>query len=157
MSSSKKTVLLVEDGQNERLLFEMAGKKAGVDFDLQKAVDGREALDYLEGRGDFCDRLRFPLPQLVVLDLNMPGMSGFEVLERIRRHATLRELPVVIWTSSTSAEDIRRAYALTVNSYLVKPPSLGLLVDMVRTIDDYWLKLNHSPSLPVLAPGSASE
>ncbi len=140
-----KTVLLVDDGPNEQTLFAMAGKKAGVSFGLRFASDGVEALRYLNGEEKFGDRAKFPLPDLLVLDLNMPRMSGFEVLEWIRQDSRFRELPVVIFTSSSLEADIRRAYGLMANSYLVKPMSLLVLVDMVRSLDEYWFKFSHLP------------
>ena len=156
MLSDSPTVLLVEDGHSERELFAIAGEKAGVRFSLRQAADGLEALDYLNGHSIFADRTAYPFPSLVILDLNMPKMSGFEVLQWIRSHPSIHELPVIMWTSSTSEADIRRAYSLAANSYLVKPMSIGLLVDMVRQIEDYWLKLNHLPRIePRSAPKSS--
>jgi CheY-like chemotaxis protein len=138
------TVLLVDDGLAERKLFAMAGKKAGVSYALQEAGDGAEAITYLLGEGVYANRVAHPFPALVMLDLNMPGMSGFEVLEWIRNQPSARDLPVIMWTSSTSEADIAQASALGANSYLVKPLSLAALVDMVRTIDSYWLKLHRA-------------
>lgn len=143
------TVLLADDGLAERKLFAMAGKKAGVSYGLREAADGYETISYLKGEGAFADRDAHPFPALVVLDLNMPGMSGFEVLEWIREYPSTRDLPVVMWTSSTCENDIRQAYALGANSYMVKPLSLGSLVEMVCAIENYWLKLNRVPSVAV--------
>jgi CheY-like chemotaxis protein len=137
--------LLVDDGLAERKLFAMAGAKAGVGYCLREVGDGFEAINYLKGEGPYADRKEHPLPALVVLDVNMPGMSGFEVLDWIREYPPTRDLPVVMWTSSTCEQDMGRAYARGANSYLVKPLSLLSLVDMVRAIEDYWLKLNRVP------------
>lgn len=142
MTLVNPTVLLVDDGPAERKLFAMAGKRAGVTFALREAADGLEAIDYLKGEGSFSDRGAHPFPSLVVLDLNMPGMSGFEVLEWIRAYPPTRNLPVVMLTSSACENDVGRSYELGANSYLVKPLSLVSLVDMVRAIESYWLKLN---------------
>jgi len=150
------TVLLVEDGYAERQLFAIAGKKAGVRFSLREVVDGMEALDYLNGHGIFADHTAHPFPSLIILDVNMPKMSGFEVLQWIRTHPSIRELPVIMWTSSTSEADIRRAYSLAANSYLVKPLTMSLLVDMVRQIEEYWLKLNHLPRIDARADSTSS-
>ncbi len=150
MPTYPKLVLLVDDGPNERILFEMAGKKAGVTYELRHAIDGVEAVDYLKGEGQYGDRAKYPFPDLVILDVNMPRMTGFEVLAWIRGHPDLRQLTVIMWTSSSHEEDVRRAYGLLANSYLVKPLSLVVLVDMVRMIDTYWLKLNLLPR--VLTP-----
>lgn len=145
MDPRAKTVLLVDDGADERLLFDRAGKKANVSFELQYAADGVDAVAYLSGQGDYQDRTRFPLPDLMVLDLNMPRMSGFEVLDWIRKHPVIRELPVIVFTSSSHDTDIKRAYQLTANSYLVKPMSLTALIDTIKMIDAYWVKLSHLP------------
>lgn len=144
-SGFSNTVLLVDDGLAERKLFAMAGMKARVGFQLRQAADGGEAQAYLRGEGAYADREKHPFPALVVLDVNMPGMSGFEVLEWIRGHETFGVLPVVMWTTSSNEDDIARAYSLAVNSYLVKPLSLVRLVEILRLIDDYWLKLNQPP------------
>lgn len=146
-TANTATVLLIDDGLAERKLFAMAGKKAGVGYSLQEASDGFEAINYLKGEGAFADRGAHPFPSLIILDVNMPGLSGFEVLEWIRGHPVCRNLPVVMWTSSSSDDDLRRAYALAANSYLVKPLSLALLVEMVRAVEDYWLKWNRVPRL----------
>lgn len=149
MPTFTKLVLLVDDGPNERMLFEMAGKRAGVSFELRHAIDGVEAVEYLKGEGEFRDRTKHPFPDLVILDVNMPRMTGFEVLAWIRAHPDLRQMTVIMWTSSAHEEDVRRAYGLLANSYLVKPLSLAVLVDMVRMIEDYWLKLNLLPRVLV--------
>lgn len=145
MHHRTKTVLLVDDGHDERLLFERAAKKAGASFNLQFAEDGEAGVAYLNGTGEYADRGRFPLPDLMVLDLNMPRMTGFEVLEWIRNHPHFRELPVIMFTASDHEKDVKRAFELMVNSYLVKPMSIAALVDTVRMIDDYWIKLSYLP------------
>jgi len=104
------TILLVEDEATDAFFFERAMKKAGVVNPLRVVTDGQQALDYLEGRGKFADRDTYPLPCLIVLDLKMPGTTGFEVLERIRGQPDLRKLVVVVLTSSVSDDDIAKAY-----------------------------------------------
>lgn len=155
-SVSPSTVLLVDDGLAERKLFAMAGKKAGVGYVLQEVGDGADAIRYLKGEGHYADRAAHPFPALVVLDVNMPGMSGFEVLEWIRGDSQTRDLPVVMWTSSSCEDDVRRAYSLGANSYLVKPLSLILLVDTVRVIENFWLKLNRAPRMDDASPAESS-
>jgi two-component system response regulator len=139
------TILLVEDEATDVFFFERAMKKAGVVNPLQVATDGEQALDYLEGRGKFADRKAYPLPCLIVLDLKMPGTTGFEVLERIRHQPELRKLVVVVLTSSVSDEDIAKAYELGANAYLVKPADSTELVDVVEAIKHFWLTHNHAP------------
>jgi CheY-like chemotaxis protein len=138
------TVLLVEDNDDDADLILYAFEKAGIANPVTRVADGDEAVAYFEGGGRFADRARHPLPALVLLDLKLPRRSGFEVLEHIRQHGRARHTPVVVLTSSNQGEDIRRAYELCANSYLVKPVSRDSLLDMVRALNYYWIRLNHS-------------
>lgn len=139
------TILLVEDEPNSVFFFEHAAKEAGVTNPLHVAKDGQEALDYLDGLGEFADREKHPLPCLVILDLKLPRVSGFEVLKHLRETAETRMLPVLMLTSSASDEDVARAYVLGANGYLVKPSKLEKLVEIVEGIKKFWLTLNHPP------------
>ncbi|CAM2807213.1 response regulator [Rariglobus hedericola] len=152
---TSKIILLVEDDPNDRFLFTRAAQKAGITDPVQSASDGQEAIDYLTGSGPFSDRLRYPLPDLVVLDLKLPLATGFEVLSAARQHPVTRHVPVVMLTSSQSEADITQAHALGANAYLVKPPSPEELLNLVRSIKDFWLAQNRSPKLGVhSAPAS---
>ena len=139
------TILLVEDEPTSVFLFEHTVKKLGVPNPLQIAKDGREALDYLEGMGEFSDRLKFPLPGLVILDLKLPRVPGFQVLQQLRQRRETQHIVVVILSSSASDEDIAKAYALGANGYLVKPVHLEELQAIVLAIKDFWLTHNHPP------------
>lgn len=145
MAPTRTTVLHVEDDPNDALLFEHACRKAGVTFDLRAVTDGDEAIAYLRGSESFTDRQKFPLPQLVLLDLKMPRLDGFDVLSWLRKEASLRTLPVIVLTSSNHEADIKRAYDLGANSYLVKPVGFDALVEVVKTIHGYWLSFNQRP------------
>lgn len=140
------TLLLVEDEPTSIFFFEHVVKKLGIINRLQIAKDGREALDYLEGVGEFGDRLAFPLPGLVILDLKLPRLSGFDVLQHVRNNPETKKIVVVILSSSVSDEDIAKAYELGANGYLVKPLHLEELQEIVRAIKDFWLTYNHFPS-----------
>ena len=139
---SPRTILHVDDDSNDALLFEHACRKAGLVLSLHGATDGDEALAYLRGAESFADRGRHPLPSLILLDLKMPRLSGFEVLAWIRRQEQFRRVPVVVLTSSNHDADVKRAYALGANSYLVKPVGFEALVDLVKAVHHYWLMLN---------------
>ena len=129
-------VLYAEDEANDVFLMERAFAKAGITNPLQTVIDGAAAIRYLQGAGEFADRKHFPLPGLLLLDLNLPRRSGLEVLKWVREQPSLRSLPVVILTSSSQDRDIGAAYALGANGYLVKPASSEKLIDMVTTLRD---------------------
>jgi CheY-like chemotaxis protein len=146
-SASRGTILLVEDDDNDVVLIQRALRKADIPNEVQVVRDGERAIEYLEGSGEYKDRAKYPLPSLILLDLKLPRRSGHEVLEWVRRQDALKRLPVVILTSSRQAVDVNRAYDLGVNSYLVKPVTFDGLMELVRTLDLYWLLLNERPEV----------
>jgi CheY-like chemotaxis protein len=137
-------LMLVEDDPDHVLLIQRALAKANLVNPLRIVRDGDEAIAYLSGQGPYGDRNRYPLPSLILLDLKLPRKSGLEVLEWIRSDPALRVLPVVALTSSAETSDIERAYALGVNSYLVKPLGFEDLLDLVKSLVMYWMILNKS-------------
>jgi CheY-like chemotaxis protein len=139
------SLLLVEDGDDDVLFMARAFKKAGLPNVYQVVEDGRKAIDYLSGQGPYADRLAHPMPRLVLLDLKLPLISGFDVLRWVRAQPSLIGLVVVMLTSSDHSSDIRDAYALGANSYLSKPASPEDLTDLVRDVVNYWLKRNLTP------------
>ena len=141
------SVLLVEDDPDDVLLTQRAFRKLGVPTSMQVVGDGEQALAYLMGGGDYADRERFPLPDLMLLDLKLPRRSGFEVLEWLRAQPGLRRLPVVVLTGSRESVDVNRALDLGANSYLVKPVGFDDLLEVVRTLRLYWLGLNERPTM----------
>ena len=138
------TVLLVEDNPDDAELIAHAFGKAGIGNPMIVVDDGEKATDYVHGRSAYADRRRFPVPGIILLDLKLPRRSGFEVLEAIRVTEATRRVPVVVLTSSSQEDDIRRAYDVGANSYLVKPIGRDALVTMVRSLDAFWMKLNQS-------------
>ena len=135
-------VLLVDDSTNDARLMRAACERAGFVEPLRFVQGADEAIAYLEGKGAYADRQQFPLPTVLLLDLNMPGKGGFEVLEWIRDQPGLRRLRVYILSASNRAQDIERAYDLGANSYLVKPRTLDGLMHLAKSLVG-WLKLNH--------------
>lgn len=136
------TILVAEDELGDVFLLQRAFEKAQVKTPVYFARDGREVLDYLQGKPPFENPITHPLPALLLLDLYLPFVDGFEVLEWIRAHPSLRHMIVVVFTSSTCAEDMARAYALGANSYLVKPQEPEQLVRIVKRLQGYWLAIN---------------
>ena len=147
MSAGRVTILHVEDDPNDTLLFQHACKKLGSAFDLQSVSDGDQAIAYLRGDKCFSDRKKHPLPQLVLLDLKMPRLSGFDVIDWARKEDRFQSLPIIVLTSSNHEADIQRAYHMGANSYLVKPVGFEALVAVVRTIQEYWIEFTEQPPI----------
>lgn len=142
------SILLVEDNSSDEELAIMAFRKCGVPVTIEVARDGVEALDYLFGTGPYAQRNAFTPPSLVLLDLSMPKVDGFEVLTRLRADQRTKSLPIVVLTSSIQEEDVRRAYALGVNAYVRKPIDYVDTQQAAKLIASFWLTLNQ----PLPAP-----
>ena len=130
--------LLVEDEPDQALLMVRAFHKADVFAPLPLMKSGEEAVRYLSGAVPFQNRARFPLPSLVLLDVNLPGMSGLEVLEWIRVQPSLRGLRVVMLSSSSDPANVNRAYGAGADAFLTKPTSFGALVALVEGLQEHW-------------------
>jgi CheY-like chemotaxis protein len=139
MDNHEFTVLLVEDDLNDIFLVKRAFKKAQIQNPLQVVTDGSEAVDYLRGAGRYGDRLAYPLPKLMVMDIKMPRKTGFEVLEWVKGQShRLRRIPIIIVSSSERAADINRAYELGANAYMVKPMEYRAVEHLFESITHYW-------------------
>jgi len=135
-------VLLVEDNLDDVLITKRAWKKGKINADLYIVNNGEDALDFIHKRNDYHDA---PLPSLMLLDLKMPKMNGFEVLRHIKEDKDLRKLPIIILTTSPRSSDIDRAYELGCNSYIVKPVGFENFIEAVIKIDSFWLELSVTP------------
>ncbi len=133
-------ILVAEDDPTDAYFFERAFRRTGIPVTLHFVRDGQEVLDYLQGQGQFADRRRHPLPQLLLLDLNMPRLDGFDVLTWVRQQPGLNNVLIVMFSSSDEPRDINRAYGLGANSYLVKPHSMAELTALVGRFKKYWLE-----------------
>jgi two-component system response regulator len=148
--TKERVILLVEDSSSDEELTLRALKKQGVPSRVVVARDGAEALDYLFARGAHSDRSSQDLPNLVLLDLNLPKIGGLEVLRQIRADARTKLLPVVILSSSREDKDLSGGYANGANSYVVKPVDFTQFAETVRQLGLYWVVLNQGapPSPP---------
>ena len=138
-------ILLVEDNPDDADLTLRALLKAGILNEVVHVGDGAEALDYLFGTGPHAGRDANLLPQLILLDLKLPKVDGFEVLRRVRSDPRTRIVPVVILTSSKEDQDLIEAYQHYVNSYIRKPVDFVQFAESVRMLGLYWLVLNEPP------------
>ena len=125
------TVLLAEDNEDDLFLSERVLKKAGIG-PVFHVADGREARDYLAGRGDYADRGKFPLPEVVLLDLKMPEFTGHEVLEWLRKEPELKDLKVFVLTSSDEMRDRERVERAGIQGYFVKPLTAANIAEIFR-------------------------
>lgn len=130
------TILHIEDREEDLILFERACDAAGLPAVFHPVRDGQEAVAYLEAKGDFNDRHKNPMPDIIILDLNLPGMSGFDFLNWFREESGL-SLPVLIFTVSTSAEDRERAIAAGAAGYYVKPKDFKSLVRLSESFGKF--------------------
>jgi CheY-like chemotaxis protein len=135
-------ILLVEDNEDDVFFMQRAMKNAEVTQPLKVVRDGQQAIDYLKGAAPYSDRSQNPLPCLVLLDLKMPYKSGHEVLQWIREQPSLKSLIVIILTTSRETRDVQKAYALNANAFLVKPPGAPQLMEMIRSLKEFWLVHN---------------
>ena len=140
-------ILLVEDNPMDIALTLDAFSEAALKNSIHVANTGQEALDYLFGTGKFSDREQYPLPDLILLDLKLPGIDGHEVLRRIKLTPVLKRLPIVVLTSSQKDTDLIQRYNNGANSYLIKPVSTTDFLAVVHQIDQYWLTLNIGPPM----------
>lgn len=142
MQNNNKVILLVEDNPDDQALLLRAMKKKHVANQIVVANDGVEALDYLFGRGKYEGRDTSVLPELVLLDLKLPKVSGHEVLQAMRENPNTKYVPVVVLTSSVEDKDMVRSYDLGANSFVQKPVDFEEFVEAAAQLGLYWLVLN---------------
>jgi CheY-like chemotaxis protein len=132
-------ILLVEDQADDVFFMERALQKARLKHPLRVVTDGQKAIEYLSGEDDYADRSAFPFPGLVIVDLKMPGVTGFHVIEWMRNNERTRLTPIIVLSSSSLPSDINRAYQLGANAYMVKPADHVSLDRLFQPIGDFWL------------------
>src|SRR5688572_17552718 len=128
------TILVAEDLESDFFLLQRAFRRNNINNPIHWVQDGEEALHYLQGTGPYSDRIKYPFPELVVLDLKMPRKSGLEVLEWVKEHPEFRVIPTIVMSSSQLDEDVQKAYDLGANTYFLKPADFDTLVEMVKGV-----------------------
>lgn len=132
------TILLVEDNEDDYEATVRSLEKNRFLNPVKWCRHGQDALDYLHGCGEYADNPDVRRPSMILLDLNMPGVDGREVLETIKKDADLRSIPVIVLTTSDDARDVRQCYDIGANTFIQKPVSFDGLVQAIRTMNDYW-------------------
>jgi two-component system, response regulator len=140
--AADSVILLVEDNEDDEVLTLRALRKHNIANEVVVARDGVEALDYLFGTGPHAGRDTALQPQVVLLDLNLPRISGHDVLKRVRADSRTKHVPVVILTSSNEDEDVMQSYSNGANAYVRKPVEFGEFSQAVKTLGMFWLLLN---------------
>lgn len=144
---SDKIILLVEDNPDDEALTLRALRKNNILNKVEVVRDGAQALAYLFGTDEYADRDTSEMPQVILLDLRLPKITGLEVLRHLRTEDLTKHLPVVVLTSSDEEQDIIDSYDLGANSYVRKPVDFGQFIEAVRQLGLYWLVLNEPPPL----------
>jgi CheY-like chemotaxis protein len=139
-------ILMADDDEEDRMLAADALFEAKLANEFKTVEDGEQLLQYLRNEGRFSDPREFPRPGLILLDLNMPKVDGREALAQIRADEALRDIPVVIMTTSQAEEDVVRSYSTGANSYITKPVSFEGLVRVMQTLEQYWFEIVRLPS-----------
>jgi len=145
MADLKRIILLVEDNADDEFLTIEALRENKINNQIVVAHDGAEALEYLFGTGKYANHDSHIIPQMVLLDLNLPKLNGIEVLKQIRSTELTKFVPVVILTSSREDQDLIRSYNFGANSYIRKPVDFEQFSEAIRQLDLYWLVLNELP------------
>ena len=152
-STRPLTILVADDDEDDRALIRKAWQKNRGTNDLRFVEDGEELMEYLNHEGSYSDTAHAPRPTVILLDLNMPKKDGREALREIKANSSLRQIPIIILTTSQADEDICRSYDLGANSYIAKPVTFGALVDVLQVLGQYWIDTVDLPPESVGAQG----
>lgn len=140
------TILMADDDEDDRMLAREALAESRVLNDFHCVPDGVELLNYLRHQAPYTDEVRYPLPSLILLDLNMPRLDGKGALSQIKADPALRSIPVIILTTSKEEEDMLRAYDLGAASFITKPVTFDKLVELMKTLGRYWIEFVELPN-----------
>ena len=140
-------ILLVEDNEDDILITERAFKEVKIENNLYVVRDGQEALDFIYHKGEYSDKKRYPVPDLILLDIKMPKIDGFQVLEELKKDLEYMRIPVIMLTSSKNQEDIVKSYQNHAASYIQKPINYEEFVEVIKVFTSYWHRINKFPDI----------
>jgi len=141
MSNETQLILIVEDSDDDFYAVQRAFSKAGLKNPIRRCTNGDQAVDYLFRQGEFSDPVSAPVPGVVLLDLNLPGLDGREVLRRVKSDPALRRIPIIVLTTSNAEQDIEQCYEDGANSYVQKPVDLQKFIVAISRLRDFWFEI----------------
>lgn len=145
MTNDNIVILMADDDDDDYLLTKKALNKGHLLNKLSRVKDGTELMDYLFRKGKYKDQVKYPRPGVILLDLNMPKKDGREALKEIKTNNKLKDIPVVVFTTSKAEEDIYKSYKLGVNSFITKPVTFESLIEVMQTLGKYWFQIVKLP------------
>jgi CheY-like chemotaxis protein len=145
--TSDDAILLVEDNPDDVLFMKRACRQVGIIQALHIVEHGQAAIDFMGHTGSYTDKVQYPTPRLILLDLKLPYKSGLEVLQWIRAQELFKTVPVIIFTTSAENSDIERAYRFGANAYLVKPANMNELANILKSLKEFWINHNFLPRI----------
>jgi CheY-like chemotaxis protein len=148
-------ILMVDDSPNDLLFFGRAASNTHLNIRLQTLTAGRQAIDYLTAKGEYNDRSKYPWPDLIVMDLKMPEVNGFDLLAWRQTSALLSCIPVIVLSGSSEPDDVKRIFELGANKHLVKPAALADWEKVVREVWDFWTEGTAFLKRKATAPGTS--
>ena len=148
-AKNKRTIviLIADDDPEDRMLIKEALEESRLTNKIEFVENGEELLDYLQNKGKYTDKDKYPVPGLILLDLNMPKKDGREALKEIKGDPHLRVIPVIVLTTSKAEEDVLKTYDLGVSSFITKPVTFSALVDVMKTVSKYWFEIVELPKM----------
>ena len=141
----KLVILLLDDNPDDVFFLQRALEQVDAGHILRAVANGEEAVLYVRGEGQFAERGQFPVPNIILTDIKMPRMGGFEFLQWLRKHPECSVIPTIVMSSSAQETDVRKAYQLGANAYIRKPSNLGDLVKLIRVTYEYWSLCERPP------------
>lgn len=145
ISANNKPVLVVEDSNDDFRILQRLMQRMAVENPIYRCTNGDEALEFLLQKGNFHNPEVAPRPYVILLDLNLPGIDGRDVLTKVKQDINLQEIPIIVFTTSSNPKDVELCYQKGANGYLVKPIDAQELRKLLQAFVDYWLKTNISP------------
>lgn len=149
--AEKFSILIADDDADDRELIKAAFEENNFRHNIKFVENGEELLKYLRRKGTYADEATHPLPQIILLDLNMPRKDGREALKEIKTDSYLKYIPVIVLTTSTEKKDVQRIYELGVNSFVIKPVTFRELIAFTKTLGKYWFEFVELPNIRSLS------